>query len=126
VARYILAADWIIIDEISLLTPWVVNRVSMTLGSISGYDRIEFGGSHILLSVISCNYRRSCQIDQCQSIIDSQHTSVIDIQIQNFNIKYQWELCICCELSFTLNCKGLDIRHSELEGPQERLWCHCH
>jgi hypothetical protein len=47
-ARYILAADLIIIDEVSILTPWVVNRVPMTLQSISGYERIEFGGKRIL------------------------------------------------------------------------------
>jgi hypothetical protein len=34
-ARYILAADLIIIDEVLTLTPWVVNRVSLTLRSIS-------------------------------------------------------------------------------------------
>jgi hypothetical protein len=46
--RYILAADLIIIDEISMLTPWVANRVSLTLQSISGYERIQFGGKLIL------------------------------------------------------------------------------
>jgi hypothetical protein len=30
-ARYILAANLIIIDEVSMLTPWVTNRVSLTL-----------------------------------------------------------------------------------------------
>jgi hypothetical protein len=47
-ARYILAADLIIIDEVSMLTPWVANRVSLTLQSISGQERIEFGGKWIL------------------------------------------------------------------------------
>jgi hypothetical protein len=47
-ARYILAADLIIIDEVSMLTPWVANRVSLTLQSISGYERIQFGGKRIL------------------------------------------------------------------------------
>jgi hypothetical protein len=47
-ARYVLAADLIIIDEGSILTPWVANRVSLTLQSISGYERIEFGGKRIL------------------------------------------------------------------------------
>jgi hypothetical protein len=47
-ARHILAADLIIIDEISMLTPWVANRVSMTLQSISDEERIEFGGRRIL------------------------------------------------------------------------------
>jgi hypothetical protein len=46
---YILAADLIIIDEVSMLTPWVANRVSLTLQSISGYERIQFGGKRILL-----------------------------------------------------------------------------
>jgi ATP-dependent exoDNAse (exonuclease V) alpha subunit len=48
VAQYILTADLIIIDEISMLTPWVANRVSLTVQSISGYERIQFGGKRIL------------------------------------------------------------------------------
>jgi nucleoside-triphosphatase THEP1 len=47
-ARYILAADLIIIDEVLMLTPWVANRVSLTLHSICGYERIQFGGKRIL------------------------------------------------------------------------------
>jgi hypothetical protein len=47
-AQYILAADLIIIDEVSLLTPLVANRVSMTLQSLSANGRIEFGGKQIL------------------------------------------------------------------------------
>jgi hypothetical protein len=50
-ARYILAADSIIIDEVSMLTLWVANRVSLTLQSISGYERIQFGGKRILFVV---------------------------------------------------------------------------
>jgi hypothetical protein len=45
---YIFAADLIIIDEVSMLAPWVANRISMTLQSISGHERIEFGGKRIL------------------------------------------------------------------------------
>jgi hypothetical protein len=47
-ARCILAADLVIIDEVSMLTPWVANRVSLTLRSISGYERIQFGRKRIL------------------------------------------------------------------------------
>jgi hypothetical protein len=47
-ARYVLAAHLIIIDEVSMLTLWVANRVSLTLQSISGYERIQFGGKRIL------------------------------------------------------------------------------
>jgi hypothetical protein len=39
-ARYILAADLIIVDEVSLLSPLVANRVSMTLQSISANNQI--------------------------------------------------------------------------------------
>jgi hypothetical protein len=46
-ARYILAVDLIIFDEVSMLAPWVANRVSPTLQSISGYERIEFSGKRI-------------------------------------------------------------------------------
>jgi hypothetical protein len=46
-ARYILAADLIVIDEVSMSTPWVPNRVSLTLQSISGYERIQFDGKRI-------------------------------------------------------------------------------
>jgi hypothetical protein len=47
-ARYILAADLIIIDEVSMLTAWVANRVLLTLSSISGYERIQFPGKRTL------------------------------------------------------------------------------
>jgi DNA polymerase III delta prime subunit len=47
-AKYILEADLIIIDEVSMLTPWVANRVSMTLQSISVQDQMPFGGKMIL------------------------------------------------------------------------------
>jgi hypothetical protein len=46
--RYVLVADLIIIDEVSMLTPWVANRILLTLQSISGYERIQFGGKRIL------------------------------------------------------------------------------
>jgi hypothetical protein len=46
-AQCILAADLIIIDEVSMLTPWVADRVSLTIQSISGYERIQFGGKLI-------------------------------------------------------------------------------
>jgi hypothetical protein len=48
VSRHIFAADLIIIDEVSMSTPWVTNRVPMTLRSISDQDKIEFGGKPIL------------------------------------------------------------------------------
>jgi hypothetical protein len=48
--RYILAADLIIIDVVSMLTTWVANGVSLTLQSISGYGRIQFGGKRILFA----------------------------------------------------------------------------
>jgi hypothetical protein len=47
-APHILAADLIVINEASIMTPLVVNRVSMTLQSISANNRIEFGGKQIL------------------------------------------------------------------------------
>jgi hypothetical protein len=47
-AQYILAAELILIDEGSILTPQIANRVSLNLQSISGDDRIEFGGKPIL------------------------------------------------------------------------------
>jgi hypothetical protein len=46
--RHILAADLIIIYEVSMLTPWMTNRVSITLQSISGQSQQEFGGKQIL------------------------------------------------------------------------------
>jgi DNA helicase HerA-like ATPase len=46
--RYILASHLIIIDEVSMLTPWAANRVSLTLQSIFGYERIQFGGKQII------------------------------------------------------------------------------
>jgi ATP-dependent exoDNAse (exonuclease V) alpha subunit len=42
-AKYLLDADLIIIDEVSMLTPWVANRVSMTLHSILIQDQMQFG-----------------------------------------------------------------------------------
>jgi hypothetical protein len=47
-ARHIFAADLLIIDEVSMLTSWVANRVSMTLQSISDQDQCEFGEKQIL------------------------------------------------------------------------------
>jgi hypothetical protein len=47
-ARFILAAALIIIDEVSMLTPWVANKISLTLQSIYRYERIQFGGKLIL------------------------------------------------------------------------------
>jgi hypothetical protein len=49
-AQHLLSADLIIIDEVSMLTPWVTTRVSKTLQSISGKDKEElvFGGKQIL------------------------------------------------------------------------------
>jgi hypothetical protein len=38
-----ISADLIIIDEVSVLTPWVANRVVPTLQSISGDEQLEFG-----------------------------------------------------------------------------------
>jgi GTPase SAR1 family protein len=43
-ARHLLRADLIIIDEVSMLTPWVANRVSVTLQSISVHSTRLFGG----------------------------------------------------------------------------------
>jgi hypothetical protein len=48
VARHILAANLIIVDEVLMLTAWVTNQVSMALRSISDQDKIEFGGKYIL------------------------------------------------------------------------------
>jgi hypothetical protein len=47
-AQHLLRADLIIIDEVSMLTPWIANRASMTLRSISIEDQMEFGGKMIL------------------------------------------------------------------------------
>jgi nitrogenase subunit NifH len=47
-ARSFLDADLIIIDEVSMLTPWVANRVSMTLQSILVQAQMQFGGKMIL------------------------------------------------------------------------------
>jgi hypothetical protein len=41
-AGHFLAADLIIVDEVSMLTLWMANRVCITLQSISGHGRIEF------------------------------------------------------------------------------------
>jgi ATP-dependent exoDNAse (exonuclease V) alpha subunit len=47
-ARHILAADLIIIDEVSMLTPWVATRVLLTPQSIPGDDQLESRGKQIL------------------------------------------------------------------------------
>jgi hypothetical protein len=46
-ARYICGADLVIIDEVSMLTPLVANRVSLTLQAICGNEE-DFGGMKIL------------------------------------------------------------------------------
>jgi hypothetical protein len=45
-----LAADLIVMDEMSMLTPCVANRVSMTLQSISDQDQCEFEEKPILFA----------------------------------------------------------------------------
>jgi hypothetical protein len=47
-ARHILAADLIIIDQVSMLASWVTNRLSMTLQSISGQHQQEFGETDLV------------------------------------------------------------------------------
>jgi hypothetical protein len=39
-----LAADLIVIKDGSMLTPWLANRVSMTIQSISPQGEMDFGG----------------------------------------------------------------------------------
>jgi hypothetical protein len=46
-ARYLSGADLIVIDEVSMLTPWVANRVSLTLKAICE-NEAHFGGKKIL------------------------------------------------------------------------------
>jgi hypothetical protein len=46
-ARHILSADLIVVDEVSMLTPEVANRMSLTLKCISQV-RSEFGGKRVL------------------------------------------------------------------------------
>jgi MoxR-like ATPase len=70
-ARYVFAADLIIIDEVSMLAPWVANRVSLTLQSISGYERIQFGGKWILFVGDLLESPPLFRIFQCLSRIDS-------------------------------------------------------
>jgi hypothetical protein len=50
-AKHVLDADLPIIDELSMLTPCVANRISMTLQSISVQDRMEFGGKMMLFVI---------------------------------------------------------------------------
>jgi hypothetical protein len=47
-ARHIVAADLIIIDDVSMSTPWVTNRVYLTVQSISGQHQQELSGKQIL------------------------------------------------------------------------------
>jgi hypothetical protein len=47
-AAYILEADLIIVDEVSMLTPWVADRVHRTLLSITGLQGLDFAGRSIL------------------------------------------------------------------------------
>jgi hypothetical protein len=70
-ARHMLAADLIIFDEVSMLTPWVANRVSLTLQSMFGYERIQFGRKLIVFVGICYNYPPLFRIFQCPSRIDS-------------------------------------------------------
>jgi hypothetical protein len=69
--RCILAVDLIIIDGVSMLTLWVATRVSLTLQSISGYERIQFGGERILFVGDLLQLPPLFRIFQCPSRIDS-------------------------------------------------------
>jgi hypothetical protein len=87
-ARYILAADLIIIDQVWKLTPWVVNRVSLALQSISIYEKIQFGGKRILFVGDLLQLPPLFRIFQsCPSRIDSQHVSRVGAQFENFKSK---------------------------------------
>jgi hypothetical protein len=46
-ADYLLSADLIIIDEVSMLTPWVTRRALLTLGSIAegNHGKWDFGAA---------------------------------------------------------------------------------
>jgi hypothetical protein len=46
--RHLFRADLIIADEVSMLTAWVANRVSLTLQSISVHSTRPFGGKALL------------------------------------------------------------------------------
>jgi superfamily I DNA and/or RNA helicase len=83
-AQYSLAADLIIIDEVSMLTPWVANRASVALQSISGHERIEFGGKRILFVGDMLQLPPLFLIFQCKSRIDPKHISRIGHQFENF------------------------------------------
>jgi hypothetical protein len=83
-ARYILAADLNMMDEASILTPWVANGVSMILQSLSGYERIQFGGKRILFVGDLLQLPPLFRIFQCQSRINSEHVSRIGAQFENF------------------------------------------
>jgi hypothetical protein len=69
-ARSRLATDLIIIDEVSMLISWVANRVSLTLQSISGYERIRFGGTWICFVGDLLQLPPLFRIFQCLSRID--------------------------------------------------------
>jgi DNA helicase HerA-like ATPase len=45
-ANYLLSAELIVIDEVSMLTPWIARKVSLTLGWIAGdsHEPWDFGG----------------------------------------------------------------------------------
>jgi hypothetical protein len=83
-AWYILAADLIIMNEVSMLTSWVANRVSLTLQSISGYERVQFVGKRILFVGDLLQLPPLFRIFQCPSRIDPQYVSRIGAQIENF------------------------------------------
>jgi ATP-dependent exoDNAse (exonuclease V) alpha subunit len=47
-ATHIQSNDVIVMDELSMLTPWLANRISLTLRSISDHSDVDFGGKTIL------------------------------------------------------------------------------
>jgi hypothetical protein len=57
--------------EISMLTPWVANRVPLTLQSISRYERMQFSGKRILFVGDMLQLPLLFRIVQCSLRIDS-------------------------------------------------------
>jgi hypothetical protein len=105
-ARYILPADLIIIDEVSMLTPWVANRVSLTLQSISAYERIQFDGKRILFAGDLLQLPPLFRIFQCSSRIAHNTSPVLELdsRISNPTANDSFRSVVGCLLA--LNGKG--------------------
>jgi hypothetical protein len=114
-AEYILATNLIVSDEVSILTPWVANRVSMTLQSISLQREMDFGGRTSASNVRNASY---VSLDRPGSIL------ALNSQLSTATANESFRSCLGRFLA--ANCERSDRCGRGLEICEGSIWRHSH